>query len=210
MPGNGRIGEQEMAENTFVGNIGGDPEMKFTPNGKAVLNFSIAENHSKPDGQGGFVEDGTTWRRVSVWGWLGEALAESLKSGDRVIVVGAERLREFTTNEGAQGKSLEVTAKYVGRMPKKSEFEQRNGGGQQGYQQGGYVAGPQQGQQNPGQMQGGGWGQNPNQQGGNVQSNYQPPQGNGHNPAQQGAFDPWAQSNAQPQFNNGPNDQPPF
>ena len=107
-----------------------------------------------------------------MWGWLGEALAESLKSGDRVIVVGAERLREFTTNEGAQGKSLEVTAKYVGRMPKKSEFEQRNGGGQQGYQQGGYVAGPQQGQQ--------------------------------------GAFDPWAQSNAQPQFNNGPNDQPPF
>ena len=164
-----------MAENTFVGNIGGDPEMKFTPNGKAVLNFSLAENHSKPDGQGGFVEDGTTWRRVSVWGWLGEALAESLKSGDRVIVVGAERLREFTTNEGAQGKSLEVTAKYVGRMPKKSEFEQRNGGGQQGYQQ------------NPGQMR-----------------------GNGQNPAQQGAFDPWAQSNAQPQFNNGPNDEPPF
>lgn len=188
-----------MADNTFIGNIGGDPEMKFTPNGKSVLNFSIAENHSKPDGQGGFVEDGTTWRRVSVWGWLGEALAESLKSGDRVIVVGAERLREFTTNEGAQGKSLEVTAKYVGRMPKKSEFEQRNGGGQQGYQQGGYVAGPQQGQQNPGQMQGG-----------NVQSNYQPPQGNGQNPAQQGAFDPWAQSNAQPQFNNGPNDAPPF
>ena len=179
-----------MADNTFIGNIGGDPELRFTPNGKAVLNFNIAENHSKPDGQGGFVEDGTTWRRVSVWGWLGEALAESLKSGDRVIVVGAERLREFTTNEGAQGKSLEVTAKYVGRMPKKSEFEQRNGGGQQGYQQGGYVAGPQQG--------------------GNVQSNYQPPQGNGQNPAQQGAFDPWAQSNAQPQFNNGPNDTPPF
>ena len=194
MPGFGRIGEQAMAENTFVGNIGGDPEMKFTPNGKSVLNFSIAENHSKPDGQGGFVEDGTTWRRVSVWGWLGEALAESLKSGDRVIVVGAERLREFTTNDGGQGKSLEVTAKYVGRVPKKSEFEQRNGGGQQ----------------NPGQMQGGGWWQNPAQQGGSVQSNYQPPQSNGQNPAQQGAFDPWAQSNAQPQFNNGPNDAPPF
>ena len=188
-PDSGEIGEV-MADNTFIGNIGGDPELRFTPNGKAVLNFSLAENHSKPDGQGGFAEDGTTWRRVSVWGWLGEALAESLKSGDRVIVVGAERLREFTTNEGAQGKSLEVTAKYVGRMPKKSEFEQRNGGGRQGYQQGGYVAGPQQG--------------------GNVQSNYQPPQGNGQNPAQQGAFDPWAQSNAQPQFNNGPNDTPPF
>lgn len=193
-----------MAENTFIGNIGGDPEMKFTPNGKSVLNFNIAENHSKPDGQGGFVEDGTTWRRVSVWGWLGEALAESLKSGDRVIVVGAERLREFTTNDGGQGKSLEVTAKYVGRMPKKSDFEQRNGGGQQGYQQGGHAAGPQRGEV------GSGWGVNPAQRGGSVQSNYQPPRGNGQNPAQQGAFDPWAQSNAQPQFNNGPNEEPPF
>ena len=61
MPGNGRTIGEVMADNTFIGNIGGDPELRFTPNGKAVLNFSLAENHSKPDGQGGFVEDGTTW-----------------------------------------------------------------------------------------------------------------------------------------------------
>lgn len=183
-----------MTEVTVVGTIGA-PELKFTPNGKPVLNFPLAENHSKPDGNGGFVEDGTTWRRVSVWGWMGEALSEGLKKGDRVIAVGSERLREFQANDGSQGKNLELNAKYVGRMPKKSEFDQRNGGGQQGYQQGGYVAGPQQGQPNPQQgQQGGGWGQNPAQQGA----------------AQQGAFDPWAQSNAQPHFNNGPNDAPPF
>lgn len=104
-----------MSDVTITGNIG-EPNLKFTPQGKAVLEFSLAENHSKKDGTE-WVDDGTTWRRVSIWEKKAEALAEQLKKGDRVIVVGQERLREFETQEG-KGKSLEVKARDVGVIPK--------------------------------------------------------------------------------------------
>ena len=55
-----------MSAVTVVGNVN-NVELKFTPNGKAVLEFSVAENHSKKDQQGNWQEDGTTWRDVSIW-----------------------------------------------------------------------------------------------------------------------------------------------
>lgn len=116
-----------MSDCTVVGNIG-EPQMKFTPNGKAVLEFSLAENHSKKNAQGGWDEDGTTWRRVSIWEKKAEALAEVLKKGDRVIVTGAERMREYEAKDGTQGKSLEITARDVGVIPRQ---QQNSSGGQQ-------------------------------------------------------------------------------
>jgi single-strand DNA-binding protein len=114
-----------MSDITVSGNIG-EPQMKFTPAGKAVLEFSLAENHSKKNAQGGWDEDGTTWRRVTVWEKKAEALAEVLKKGDRVLVTGQERLREYEAKDGTQGKSLELTAREVGIIPR----AQQNGGGQ--------------------------------------------------------------------------------
>jgi single-strand DNA-binding protein len=115
-----------MSDITVSGNIG-EPQMKFTPGGKAVLEFSLAENHSKKNAQGGWDEDGTTWRRVTVWEKKAEALADVLKKGDRVLVTGQERLREYEAKDGTQGKSLELTAREVGIIPR---AQQSNGGGQ--------------------------------------------------------------------------------
>ena len=113
-----------MSDITVAGNIG-EPSLKFTPSGKPVLEFSLAENHSKKNAQGGWDEDGTTWRRVSIWDKKAEALAEVLKKGDRVLVTGQERLREYEAKDGTQGKSLEITAREVGVIPRAQAAQQQ-------------------------------------------------------------------------------------
>lgn len=115
-----------MSDITTVGNVG-EPALKFTPQGKPVLEFSLAENHSKKNQQGGWDEDGTTWRRVTIWDKKAETLAEVLKKGDRVIVTGSERLREYTAKDGTQGKSLEINARDIGIIPRNPSAQ----GGQQ-------------------------------------------------------------------------------
>lgn len=117
-----------MSDITVSGNIG-EPALKFTSSGKAVLEFPLAENHSKKNAQGGWDEDGTTWRRVTVWEKKAEVLGEVLKKGDRVLVTGQERLREYEAKDGTTGKSLELTAREVGIIPK---APQNGGGNQQG------------------------------------------------------------------------------
>lgn len=118
-----------MSDTTVVGNVG-EPNLKFTPSGKPVLEFSLAENHSKKNQQGGWDEDGTTWRRVALWDKKAEALAEVLKKGDRVIVTGSERMREWEAKDGGKGQSLELTAREVGiivRAPKQGGGQAQGG-----------------------------------------------------------------------------------
>lgn len=110
-----------MTDVTVIGNISGTT-LRFTQDGTPVLNFSLAENHRKKQGSE-WVDDGTTWRKVSVWDQKAETLAEHLTKGDRVIVVGAERIREFETRDGGKGTSLELTAKHVGIIPKAGRQE---------------------------------------------------------------------------------------
>ena len=146
-----------MSAVTVVGNVN-NVELKFTPNGKAVLEFSVAENHSKKDQQGNWQEDGTTWRDVSIWEKKAEALGPVLKNGDRVVVVGDERIREWTSKDGSNtGKTLEMVAKWVGIVPKFDQPQQPQGGfgGQPQAQQNAGNWGALGGQQ---QQANGGWG----------------------------------------------------
>lgn len=110
-----------MTDVTVVGNIS-EPSLRFTPDGKAVLNFSIAENHRKKQGNE-WTDDGTTWRKVAVWEDKAETLANALSKGDRVIVVGSERMKQFTARDGGTGQSLEVTAKHVGVVPRQERSQ---------------------------------------------------------------------------------------
>lgn len=103
---------------TVVGNLAKAPDLRFTKDGKAVASFSIAENHSKKDPAGNWVDDGTTWRRVTVWGEAAEALTNACDKGTRVIVYGNERMTEFEGKDGNPRQSLEVTAKTVGVVPR--------------------------------------------------------------------------------------------
>ena len=105
-----------MAFTTVVGNVGG-VELKFTPNGKAVCEVSVAENHNRKNQQTGQWEtESTTWRRVSFWENQAEAVANEIQKGDRVIVTGDEKLREYERQDGSKGASLEMRGRHIGKV----------------------------------------------------------------------------------------------
>lgn len=202
---------------TVVGNITADPELRFTANGAAVANFTVASTPRTFDRQTSEWKDGETlFLRCSAWREMAENVAETLSRGTRVIAQGRLRSRTFDTKEGERRTVFELdvdevgpSLRYASASVTKNERSgggyggggnfggQQSGGGfgggaQGGGQQGGYGGGraPQQG----GGQQGGQWGANPQQ---------------GGRPAQE---DPWAASN--PQGGGGwgspANDEPPF
>jgi|SRR5690625_211471 len=105
-----------MAFTTVVGNVG-DVQLKFTPNGKAICEVSVAENHNRKNEQTGQWEtESTTWRRVSFWENQAEAVAEQVQKGDRVIVTGDEKLREYERQDGSKGALLEMRGRHIGKV----------------------------------------------------------------------------------------------
>jgi single-strand DNA-binding protein len=97
----------------IVGNLGRDPELRYTPNGRPVTEFSVAVNQSTKNQQTGEWVEATDWFRVSVWGDRAERAAENLRKGARVLVDGRFRTREYETKDGRKGLSLEITADTV-------------------------------------------------------------------------------------------------
>jgi single-strand DNA-binding protein len=110
----------------IIGNLGRDPEMRYTPNGRPVTEFTVAVSHSSRDQQTGeWVDESTDWFRVSVWGDRAERAAEQLRKGNRVFVEGRFRTREFERKDGTKGISLEITADNVipfERRPREEGF----------------------------------------------------------------------------------------
>jgi single-strand DNA-binding protein len=102
-----------FAKVMIIGNLGRDPEMRYTPNGRPVTEFSVAVSHSKPDGSGGWVDEGTDWYRVTVWGDRAERTAEQFRKGNKVFVEGRFRTREYEAKDGQKRTSLEITADNV-------------------------------------------------------------------------------------------------
>ena len=116
---------------TVIGNVG-DVQLKFTPNGKAVCEVSVAENHNRKNEQTGQWEtESTTWRRVSFWENQAEAVANEIQKGDRVIVAGDEKLREYERKDGSKGASLEVRGRHIGKVVMPLQNQQQSGGFQQ-------------------------------------------------------------------------------
>ena len=113
-----------MTENHFIGNVG-SVELKWTPQGKAVCEVSFAENHSKKVNNE-WQDDGTTWRRATIWEEKAEATAEHIQKGDRVVVIGRERLREYEAKDGTKGKSLEVQANTIAKVPPLPKRDQQS------------------------------------------------------------------------------------
>jgi single-strand DNA-binding protein len=116
-----------FADIEILGNLGGDPEMRYTPNGSPVTNFNVAVNHSRPDGAGGWQDLGTNWFRVATFGDAAERQAETLKKGDRVLVKGRFHAREFDRQDGSKGTSLDIVSTKVvtprpmpGRHPRRT------------------------------------------------------------------------------------------
>ncbi|MDL1912353.1 single-stranded DNA-binding protein [Chloroflexi bacterium CFX6] len=111
----------------IVGNVGKDPEMRYTPSGQAVTSFSLATNRQYTAGNGEQIKE-TCWFRVTAWGKQAEACNQYVKKGMKVLVEG--RLvpdkttggpRIWTKQDGTVGASFEVTAATVRFLSSRGE-----------------------------------------------------------------------------------------
>lgn len=96
-----------------AGNVGKDAELRRTPGGDAVLQFSVADNQGR--------EKPTTWWRCSLWGKRAEALSQYVTRGQQVTVVGTVSEREWTDRDGMARKSLEVRVTEIALQGGKRE-----------------------------------------------------------------------------------------
>ncbi|WP_375001413.1 single-stranded DNA-binding protein [Aeromicrobium sp. CTD01-1L150] len=132
---------------TVIGNLTDDPELKFTPSGAAVANFTVAQTPRTFDRQTNEWKDGeANFFRCAVWRDQAENVAESLQKGQRVIVTGNLRIRNFERQDGSRGTSVEIQVDEVGPSLRwatsKTSKASRSGGGGFG---GGQGPGPQGG-----------------------------------------------------------------
>jgi single-strand DNA-binding protein len=181
---------------TVIGNLTADPELRFTPSGAAVANFTVASTPRTFDRQANEWKDGEAlFLNCSVWRQAAENAAESLQRGMRVIVSGRLKARSYETREGEKRTVCELDVDAVGPSrkyaPAKGTKTTRSGGSQGGGFGGGddpwATGGAQQQGGQPVGGSGGGWG---GQQGG------------GSYGGQAGGNDPWA--------TGGSSDEPPF
>jgi single-strand DNA-binding protein len=118
----------------LVGNLGKDPEMRYTPSGQAVTSLNIATNRTYKGSDGNPVKE-TIWFRVSVWGKQAESTNQYLRKGSKVLVEGRltpDRAtggpRIFTRQDGTTGSSFEVSATSVQFLSSRTEGEGEGGG----------------------------------------------------------------------------------
>ena len=122
----------------LVGNLGGDPEVRYMPNGNAVTNVTIATSESWKDKQTGQQQERTEWHRVVFFNRLAEIAGEYMRKGGKVYVEGALRTRKWQDQSGADRYTTEIVASEMQLLDSRGAGD----GGQQQPQQGGYA--PQQ------------------------------------------------------------------
>lgn len=93
----------------LVGNLGRDPELRYTPQGTPVCSFSMATNEKRKD-KTGEMQDQTTWFRITLWGRQAETASQYLTKGRPVYIEGRLRVEEWTDRDGKPRHTLEVHA----------------------------------------------------------------------------------------------------
>lgn len=100
---------------TVVGNLTDDPELRFTPSGAPVSNFTVASTPRSFDKESQEWRDGESmFLRCSIWRQYAENVAESLRKGDRVIVQGRLKQRSYETSEGEKRTVFELDVEEIG------------------------------------------------------------------------------------------------
>ena len=114
----------------FVGNLGRDPEMRYTPAGQAVTNFSVAVNRKYKGSDGNQVEE-TLWLKVVAWGRQAETCNQYLHQGSKVLIEGrltpdsSGNPRIWNRQDGTPAASFEVTAQSVQFLDPKGEGQSK-------------------------------------------------------------------------------------
>jgi len=122
-----------LAKITLIGNLGGDPETRYTPQGTLVVSFSLAVNNRRRDASGNQQEN-TNWYRVSAFGRLAETMVNLsergyLTKGKQVYIDGNFEAREWTGQDGTTRTSLEVTAREMQLLGQRGDDASDVGGG---------------------------------------------------------------------------------
>ena len=97
---------------TLIGNLGRAPRLSYTPDGRAMAHFSVAENHRWTD-RDGERQESTQWFACSAWGRTAEVCAQYLEKGSYVYVQGRLEARSYQTRDGRDGFSLDVAVQQV-------------------------------------------------------------------------------------------------
>jgi single-strand DNA-binding protein len=106
----------------IIGNLGRDPEMRYTPSGQAVTQFTVAVNRNWKDPNGEWKEE-TEWFRVVVWGQQAERAAEHLRKGNKVYIEGRLQTRQWEDQTGAKRYTTELVANQVTNLERRSRDE---------------------------------------------------------------------------------------
>jgi single-strand DNA-binding protein len=96
----------------LIGNLGRDPELRYTPSGAAVANFTLATNESWTDKDGN-TQEHTEWHRIVAWNRLAEICGEYLKKGSQIYVEGRVRTRSWEDKDGVKRYVTEVIAREI-------------------------------------------------------------------------------------------------
>jgi len=102
----------------IIGNLGRDPEMRYTPNGQAVTQFTVAVNRNFR-GQDGEWQEETEWFRVVAWGQTGERAAENLRKGGKVYIEGRIQTRQWEDQSGQKRYTTELIADRVTNLERR-------------------------------------------------------------------------------------------
>src|SRR4051812_43320916 len=111
----------------IIGNLGRDPEMRYTPSGQAVTQFTVAVNRNFKDHEGNWQEE-TEWFRVVAWGPTGERAAEHLRKGNKVYVEGRMQTRQWEGQDGQKRYTTELIADRVQNLERRAREEGAEGG----------------------------------------------------------------------------------
>lgn len=112
----------------IIGNLGADPELRYTPSGKAVAELRVAVNDRYRGSDGEWTED-TQWFRVELWDQAAERAAERLRKGHKVFAEGQLRAREWEGKDGQKRTSLEIRFARVQSLERRDPSEGGFAGG---------------------------------------------------------------------------------
>lgn len=104
----------------LIGNLGRDPEVKYTPGGNAVANFTLATNEKWTD-KAGVKQERTEWHRIVVWGKTAEICGQYLKKGRQIYIEGSLTTREWNDKDGNKRTTTEVKAQRVQMLGRPGE-----------------------------------------------------------------------------------------
>ena len=127
----------------LIGNVGVDPEIRYTASGGAVANVRLATSENWKDKQTGEQQERTEWHRLVFFGKLGEIVGEYVRKGSKIYIEGRLQTRKWQDQSGQDRYTTEIVANDMQMLDSRGSGQQGQGG-QQGYQQG---QGGQQGHQ---------------------------------------------------------------